>query len=112
MDKDGLFALWARYMHRADLGADLETTYLLTWQMIVDAWAGTPLPYELPEEWLQNSSKEWVHGGLAQLHELAQDNDGVAREMDLFRRAIDDHQRRHSIDTCTAPQMASPWGAS
>lgn len=95
-----LKAIWARYMHRSDLTADLDTVYALAQQR---AQERVLAPLDL-DDLLANNPRMLIHAGLCHLHELAQDDEGLAREMALFNEAVTDfsiymsRQRNATVD--------------
>jgi hypothetical protein len=61
-------------------------------------------PIPLPEE----GPRLWLHAGLVSLHELAQDDEGLARERELLERAEIDWHFRHSMSTTQLPTLRPP----
>ena len=100
---------WLRWMHRRDLEADLATVQDLTLARITQR-----LMYPAPEagwdidELVEAMPTVWHHGGLMSLHELAQDDEGLSRESQLFDQAVTDWHFRNSIDTGDG-RPANPW---
>ena len=89
MTKQELFDnFWVRYMHRNDLSADLEPTFAVVDSMITERLFSFDVDSALLDLILMNSPRVYIHGGLMYLHELAQDNDGLAREMERFETAL------------------------
>ena len=109
MTLDDMRAAWLRWMHRVDLSADLDTVQELTFARITQR-----LMYPAPEagwdidELVEAMPTVWHHGGLMSLHQLAQDDEGLAREGQLFDQAVTDWHFRNSIDTGDS-RPANPW---
>jgi hypothetical protein len=109
MTLSDLRAAWLRWMHRKDLEADLDTVQELTLARITQR-----LMYPAPEagwdidELVEAMPTVWHHGGLCSLHELAQDDEGLGREAQLFESAITDWHFRNSIDQGPA-RPNNPW---
>ena len=106
MTKTELYALWTRYMHRADLSADLDAAYELVGDRIRERLFG-----ETPDldAILETSPRMFVHGGLLQLAELAQDDIQYQREAVLWDQAVTDYSFRKSIDDNASPAMSRPY---
>jgi len=103
MTRDELEAAWTRYMHRADLEADLGLTYDLAGERV----AGRLMRVHdaVPDE--GEAPGMWLHAGLWQLHELAQDDAGAGREATLFEDAARNFMMAWSLANVT-PQMRPP----
>ena len=110
---DDMHAAWLRWMHRMDLETDLAVVDDLTYERIRDR-----LMYGLPDAAIDpvtNLSALCVlmprvvhHAGLVSLHELAQDDEGLSRELGLLDGAITDWHFRRSIDQGPG-RPANPW---
>jgi len=101
-------SVMVRYMHRADLTADLDQAFEFAKGATDEAWMGA-LPWSTDDELLAQVPRMMTHGGLMYLHELAQDDTGQARETNAFLRAASDAQFRHSLDTIQRPQATRPY---
>jgi hypothetical protein len=93
-----LYAAWARYMHRNDLSADLDTTFTFASKRIENAMLHSPV--DLPQL-LIDEPQLYLHAGLMQLAELAQDDEQAQRERSLFTVAASDYQLQRSLKTST-----------
>ena len=105
MTRDDLNATWTRYMHRADLSADLDTAYDLTVERIEERLYGTVDIDTI----LLSSPRMLVHGGLAYLAELAQDDEQLGREMQLFDGAVTDYSQRYSLTARPTATASRPY---
>ena len=94
-------AAWLRWMHRADLSADIGTVTALA-QAKVAGRTMYGVEGVTVEDNVAANPKAWLHAGLCALHELSQDDDGLAREEQLFEAAMRDHHFRRSIGTVDA----------
>lgn len=106
MTKTELYAYWERWMHRNDLTADLDTVYASAAQLVNESLISIASPDI--DAILANSPRPLQHAGLVYLHQLAQDNDGMSRELSMFREAITDYALRTSINN-VVPQMSRPY---
>ena len=88
MTRAELDAVWQRYMHRNDIDTDLDTVFDLTGQKIREQLLSIATVDLVTI--LQDHASLYVHGGLAYLHELAQDDEGAMREITLFDDALSD----------------------
>jgi len=106
MTRQELDATWTRYMHRSDLSADLDTAYDLTAERISERLYKPTVDID---DILLNSPRMLVHGGLAYLAELAQDDEQLNREMQLFGEAVTDYSQRDSITTRPTATASRPY---
>ena len=83
-------------MHRNDMTTDLETVYILTGSLIAEK---LKRPVASFTDLLASNPRAYVHGGLAYLHEIAQDDAGYAREMQRLDDTISDLAIQVSRDT-------------
>lgn len=110
MTLDEIRAAWLRWMHRKDVTADLDVVQVFAETSIVNR-----LMYPAPEAgWATDDLVEqmpvvWLHAGMMYLHELAQDDEGLAREARAFTDAIRDWHFRNSIDTSDAQMETDTW---
>ena len=93
---------WQRYMHRTDIGTDLNNVYTFAAQMISERILARQTPSV--DDILANSPRTLLHAGLMYLHELAQDDTGLMREQARFNEAIAGYARRSSLNN-TTPRM-------
>ena len=97
---------WVRYMHRKDIVADLDEIYGYAAQLVYErlfSFSDVSI-----DDITANSPRPMLHAGLIYLHELAQDDNGVMREMDRFESAIQDYAIRTSVNN-TDPMMSRPY---
>lgn len=106
MNEIELLVAWVRWMHRNDLQADLNTVMELTKNRITMRLMYQPDPNTTLDESIALAPTVWHHAGLCSLHQLAQDDEGLQREMVLFKEAIRDHHFRRSIDA--GPAVMEP----
>lgn len=99
-------AAWRRYMHRADIEDDLDFVWA-TARAMVSARAMRRAP-DL-DQMLEDAPHVFLHAGLVYLHELAQDDDGLARERDLLRQALQDEALAWSAANVTPKPGATTW---
>ena len=97
---------WTRFMHRNDLAADLDEIYGYAAQLVYERLISITAPSI--DDIVANSPRPMPHAGLIYLHELAQDDNGMMREMDRFESAIQDYALRTSINNVD-PQMTRPY---
>jgi hypothetical protein len=81
-------------MHRTDLDADLDDTYLFATAKIVNRMMQPGLDIN---EVLAEQPQVLVHAGLVYLAELAQDDVQMQREQTLFENAHSDMQMQNSL---------------
>lgn len=87
MTQADLFEVWKRWMHRADLDADLSVVFSLTGMRISEK-----LLFDVDlNDVLANAPRMYVHGGLAYLNELTRDIEGWQLENDRFNAAAEDY---------------------
>jgi len=86
MTEAELRAAWTRYMHRNDLEADLDRTWLLALQRCSERLLFNVQQSDIVE----GAGRMMLHAGLIYLHELAQDDDGLSRELRMFDDAAKD----------------------
>ena len=107
MTQQELEAIWVRYMHRNDIAQDFATTYLLATEAIktrlMYVYDDTTVPFD--EYILAEAPQLYVHAGLLQLAEMAQDDTQLERETMKFGQAAKDWQLYRSIKEDPAPQM-------
>jgi hypothetical protein len=112
MTLDELHGAWQRWMHRRDMNVDLPIVDELTRERIMARLMYIPEPDPVPDDWLEWAAETMPrvahHAGLVSLHELAQDDEGLQRELALFDRAMKDHHFQRSINTVT-PEMKAGW---
>jgi hypothetical protein len=100
MTLDQIKAAWIRYMHRTDIEADLGD---------VEAYArsevGNRLMGPTADQALTDAPQTWLHAGLVYLHELAADDDGLAREAEMFTNSCRQYNFRYSIDQAETVAM-------
>jgi hypothetical protein len=94
MTKDEIQAAWTRYMHRSDLSADLEQVWVFAGQMIENRLMQTTVDLDAIAA---SSPQLYLHAGLTYLHELAMDDEGLAREENRFASALSDYAMRWSL---------------
>ena len=102
-----LKAVWQRYIHRTDLSADTDTVYTLISEQIPHRLISFP-DVDM-DTILATYPRMLVHGGLAYLHELAQDDEGMQREMMRTDDAIRDFSLWYSIYNDASPAMSRPY---
>jgi hypothetical protein len=95
MTIEELYAAWARYMHRSDLAADLDLTYLLSGVRIKNDLLFSPVDLDAI---LLDEPQLYLHAGLLQLAELAQDDEQAQREGRLFAGAVSNFTMQRSIE--------------
>ena len=88
-------AAWLAYMHRSDLATELGTVQVFAAAKIANAMMFAPVD---PAQLLEDQPQIWLHAGLCYLAELAQDDDQLSRETQLFLGAAMDYQMRRSLD--------------
>ena len=105
MTKTELYAAWTRYMHRADLAADLDQTFILVEERIKER-----LLFDSPDlaTILADSPRMHLHAGLAQLAELAQDDGQLSTEESKLEQAVQDYSINYSFVN-TVPAMTRPY---
>lgn len=105
MNQTDIEAAWVRFMHRRDLTADLPTIWTFARDRI-----GNQIMRANPDldEILSRSPLVYLHAGLVHLHELAQDDTGMARELQLFTDALAASERQWSLQNVT-PVMHRPY---
>jgi hypothetical protein len=98
MTEAELHSLWARFMHRSDLEADLEAIFALASERVKNRllWIDPDIATILVD-----APGCMLHAGLMLLHELAQDDEGIAREAQLFDVACSAYSMRHSLQNVT-----------
>jgi hypothetical protein len=101
-------AAMARYMHRSDLTADLALTFAFARDAVEAAWFGR-VPWSSEAELLATVPRGMTHSGLAYLHELAQDDAGMQRELGMAAEAIAAAQMRASLDANPLRAMTRPY---
>lgn len=101
-------AVMQRYMHRADLTADLDQTFEFAQTQFDNFWMGATLPYTTEADLLALAPAAMTHAGLSYLHELAQDDGGLSRENQLFGNAMGAVQMRWSLNN-VQPTMNRPY---
>ncbi|QDY70128.1 hypothetical protein [Qingshengfaniella alkalisoli] len=113
MTLDELRQAWIRWMHRKDVQADLAAVEAFALEHVRDRLMLSDVPDVLDDEAVAAMPGVWLHAGLVSLHELAQDDEGLTREMQMFEEAVANRNRRYSIDRGPAV-MCNPWyeGAS
>lgn len=90
-------AAWVRFMHRRDLDGDLALITSLAAVTVRERLMYVPDPEPTDEELAASIPVASLHAGLMKLHELAQDDEGLMRESELFRGAIADHHMSRSL---------------
>mgnify|MGYP000273373831 CR=1 FL=1 len=97
-----------RYMHRSDLSGDLTQALDFAQQQFDDAWLGA-LPYDgTQDDLLDLAGNAMTHAGLMWLHDLAQDNEQLAKERNLFSVAVKGLMRRVSYTNTPFAVMTTP----
>lgn len=109
MTIDDLRAAWLRWMHRNDLMADLDTVQALATARMSDRITYTRDPAQTLDEWITAAPDAWLHAGLISLHELAQDDAGLDREMGLFAKAMGDHNMAQAVQGQPCARMVGGW---
>jgi hypothetical protein len=102
MTKAEIQAAWTRYMHRADLSADLEQVWDHAGQMIENRLMQTKVDLA---EIATSSPQLYLHAGLTYLHELVMDDEGLAREESRFASALADYAMRWSLKNSDAQSI-------
>ena len=97
---------WLRFMHRNDIVGDVEEIYGYAAQLVYERLISISQPSI--DDIVANSPRPMLHAGLIYLHELAQDDNGIMREMDRFESAIQDYAMRTSINNVD-PTMSRPY---
>lgn len=97
---------WLRWIHRRDVAADLDTV-----EVFATAQVANSLMYRLDviepiDDAVARMPNLFLHAGLVYLHELAQDDEGLAREKAMFDAAVTDWHFRRSIDEVDAVMEA------
>ncbi|MFT3973159.1 MAG: hypothetical protein QM699_06840 [Amaricoccus sp.] len=109
MNKEGLYALWLRWMHRRDVEADLDTVFEQAKSKITQRLM-RPVPDLSTDDALNacinSMPRSWQHAGLVYLHELAQDDEGLMREQEMFEAAAAAEHFRWSLDNTTPDMLA------
>ena len=90
-----------RYMHRNDIVQDLDLTFILATQQINDRLKRDDTDTAAI---LDTSPSLYIHAGLTQLMEIAQDDVGLIREAQLFEQSINGYAMKYSIDN-VIPKM-------
>lgn len=99
-------AAWLRFMHRSDLAEDLDFVWR-TARAMISARSMRRAP-DL-DAILNDTPQVYLHAGLVYLHELAQDEEGIARERDLLRQAMQDEALAWSRANVTPKPGATEW---
>ena len=107
MTLEELYAAWTRYMHRSDLAGDLDLTFDLAGARIDGAVMGVS---DLPEI-LADNGEVYLHAGLIELADLAQDERQLKREIQMFDKSVSDFQMNRSIDAGLAVMTPPYTGA-
>jgi hypothetical protein len=102
MTQQDIFNAWTRYMHRNDLSQDNTSTWTFAGQMITNRLMHSPVDLTVIEA---DHPQLYLHAGLTYLHELAMDDNGLAREEQRFTNALADYAMRYSLTTTPAPVM-------
>lgn len=104
MTQQELYDVWTRWMHRNDLTADLDTIYTFAAEKVNER-----LLFKVVDvaDILANSPRMLVHAGLWYLHEMAQDDVGLQREMTLFEDAVVDFSLRTSLNNTNPDMLAT-----
>lgn len=100
MTADQVRAFWARWSHRSDLAADMAVIEELAGQRIRDRMMQWYRVFELPEdisESMADAPALWCAAGLIEIHRLAEDEAGLAREGTMFEQAAADYIMRLSL---------------
>lgn len=100
-----------RFMHRSDLSADLQTVFDYAVKLVHERWnnpnaRNTPI-FADDDALLDYASRAMHHAGLIYLQELAQDDQGLQREMSMFDSAMSDVQMRWSLDNTSVDMLAT-----
>ena len=85
-----------RYMHRNDIVQDLDLTFILATQKIFDRLLRSDTD---TDQILDVAPALYVHAGLVQLMEIAQDDVGKQREETAFENSAVNYAIKYSIDT-------------
>ena len=108
MTLDDINVLWERYAHRYDL----EYTDFDLLKELVDGRILDELQLTDPDldDVLGAAPAVYLHGGLMFLNEESQDDEGVLREMRLFRDALHAYERGYSTrNTAAGAKMTLPY---
>ena len=89
-------------MHRTDLTADLDDTYLFASNKTLNRMMDQTITLDAL---IVGAPEIMIHAGLVYLADLAQDDNQVKREQTLFENSASDFQMALSIATVTAPAM-------
>ena len=95
MTPDEIRAAWARFMHRGDLSADMTAVEIFAIERIVERLTFTP-EWQSADDGMADAPLLFLHAGLIYLHELAQDDEGMAREISAFEDAVAGYSMRKS----------------
>lgn len=106
MTEAELYDFWTRWMHRKDIAADLDTVYLMASTRIAERLMSSADLAAI----LENSPRMFMHAGLAYLHELAEDDQGQARELGHFEVAAKDYSFAKSLSAGLV-KMEAPYGS-
>lgn len=112
MTRDELRAAWARFAHRADLESDLDTIEALAKERIRDRMLGYTRPFEDDEDVAESmviAAGMWLAAGMLEIHRLAQDEAGLAREASFFEGAAANFIMRRSLDEGQKLAIRSDW---
>lgn len=107
MTKEEIQAVWTRYMHRADLAADYDDTWLFASNTVLNRLMYTPVDMDALRD---TQPQLFVHAGLMYLAELAQDDVQLERETMKFTTTADTFMRMRSIQTPAIMQKGLPNG--
>ena len=105
--KADIYAIWERWAHRTDIGADLDTVWLLTVNRITQRMKA-PITVEETDPDFNAMSNMLVHGGLLYIQELAEDDMSIGRESQLFDGAIQAYSIFQSIAAAPVVAMTNP----
>ncbi len=109
MSEEQLKALWVRWMHRADIEADLNDVFDFASAAAIDRMLNTNLTIEII---LDEAGQIVFHAGMMYLAELVQDDAQLERETMKFATTADAYQMRKTLVEAPAPQMVAPYVAT
>jgi len=102
MTRAELDAIWTRYAHRSDIEPDLDEVYRDASQRILERLLRSDTDLA---DILLNSPSLYKHAGLMTIHELAQDDESMAREAQLFELAATQYAMQNSLQNVTAESV-------
>ena len=100
MTQEELYEQWQRYMHRADLVADMPQVYDYAASKTINRMMATDITIG---DIMSLQPQIMLQAGLCYLSELAMDDMGMDRSQNMFENAAADYQMRKSLEDTPAP---------